>query len=172
MPTKPPSDRTRAKGVNPTHLTPGTVGAPSDHQNTQNEPNFHPGHDPIMQNEPNSRIPMVPPNHIYAKRTQSQPRWTCGGSKNAKRTQFTLANQPTPLAKGQSRRAGEPNFRRNPQYTFYNLQYTIPWPPLPAYHAERSEVPMHIREPNLPSRPQSTNRQPDWTYRLTVGIMP
>ena len=119
MPNKPPSDRTRAAGVPPTHLTPGTVGAPSDHpKNTKRtqsatpttkkcETNpIPPGKQPIAnsqkllftkrtqfthtatcptpkkRNEPNFSLPSIPPPPIYAKRTQSQPRRTCGGQKN------------------------------------------------------------------------------------------
>ena len=72
-------------------------------QNTQNEPNFHPAHDPILrnepnlvplppqnpQNEPNSRTPGVQPPPISPKRTQSQPG---PQPKYAKQTQFTVAH--------------------------------------------------------------------------------
>ena len=54
----------------------------------RNEPNLAPPASPIMRNEPNSSIPSVQPPDIYAKRTQFQPRRTCGGPKNTKRTQF------------------------------------------------------------------------------------
>ncbi len=90
MPTKPPSDRTRAKGVLPS-------------------PEFWiltSGFSPKMQNEPNSSIPGVPPPRPHpknTKRTQSHP------DKYAKRTQSQPANSQSPKAKSQKMR-NEPNF--------------------------------------------------------------
>ena len=44
-------------------------------------------HDPNSRNEPNPSTPSTRPHTNYAKRTQFQPRQTCGRPENVKRTQ-------------------------------------------------------------------------------------
>jgi len=73
MPNKPPSDRTRAKGGPPTHITSGTVGGALRPSKIRNEPNFTrngPGETPKMRNEPNLPLPQPGPRSKYTKRTQ------------------------------------------------------------------------------------------------------
>jgi len=51
---------------------------------------------------------------------------------------------------GYQKMRNEPNFRRNPHSTFYNIQYTIPWPnfsipsvPPPPIYAKQTQLPPH-----------------------------
>ena len=68
-----------------------------------------------MQNEPNSRIPGVPPPPLSAKRTQSQPRRTCGGPKNRN------------ACRVEAERRRKPNFQQtNIHSTIYNIQSNGP----------------------------------------------
>ena len=107
MSTKPPSDRMRVTDVPPTHLTPGTVGAP---RKTRNEPDLRTA----------GVLPAFPHTH-YAKRTQStyaprpkstkrtqfHPQRTCGRPKNTKRTQF-ITLPPFPGTKNAKRTQSQP----------------------------------------------------------------
>ena len=98
-----------------------------------------------MRNEPNSSIPSALPPLVSAKRTQSQPRRTRGRRKirnepNPRCGHFTKRTQFAPTAAPIVR--NKPNFRRNPQYTFYNIQYAIPWPNLPSHRHNPFEHPL------------------------------
>ena len=97
VPTKPTSDRTRAKGVHPMinrHFQCGMRATtqkcetnpisraphPANRQKTRNEPNLTPAQDLIMQNEPNL-LPQPPgPQPKNTKRTQLPYRWRLAGS--------------------------------------------------------------------------------------------
>ena len=92
---------------------------------TQNKPNsrtaaiLSPFPAPIMRNEPNLHLPQLGQRSKYAKRTQSQPRRTCGGPKIRNEPNFTLPHakyakrtqsQPQRTCGSQKMR-NEPNFR-------------------------------------------------------------
>jgi hypothetical protein len=90
-----PIKTTHAKGVPPLYLTPTEVGETPTTPKMQNEPNFSrtgPVENQKMRNKPNSRIPGVPPPHIFAKRTQFHPAADLWKTKNAKRTQSQPGN--------------------------------------------------------------------------------
>ncbi len=68
-----PIIKTHAKGVPPLYLTPTEVGALRPRPKNAKRTQSHPRGTPILRNEPNLRIPGVPPTPISAKRTQSTP---------------------------------------------------------------------------------------------------
>jgi len=129
VPIQPPSDRTCARGEPPS-------------------PDFWlltSGFSPIIRNEPNSRIPSVPPPHIYAKRTQfTVPPASCRPYSTPIRKTNPIPVRARPGAPGCPYRTkrtqfpprqtcGEPkNAKRtqsqtiNIRYAFYNIQSPCP----------------------------------------------
>ncbi len=108
-------------------------------------------HPAKMQNEPNKETQAagLPPLYLTptevgdtptAKKMRNEPNlppWpSCPTPKYAKRTQSQPSSQPTPLAEGQSRFIGKPNFQPPiyyPQSTIYNIQSPGPIPKKPPF---------------------------------------
>ncbi len=126
-----------------TPACPGSRRAPKNAKRTQS----HKPNRQNMQNEPNLRLPQLAPRSKYAKRTQSTPgQQPIANSQKllfTKRTQFTPPPpRPTPQlceTNPISRRRGPVEAKKRetnpiyptiykPQYTIYNIQYTIPCP--------------------------------------------
>ncbi len=164
------SDRTQAAGLPPVvnpGLSAGALPQPKPTKRTQfhrptdpnmrNKPNSSLAHDPNMRNEPNSRIPGVQPPPISAKRTQFQPRRTCGRPKNMKRTQFQYTKCPTapclcktnPISARpcHSREGGNPESTNNEPQTTNQLCETNPICPTatdpPTQKCETNPIPAY-----------------------------
>jgi len=143
--TKSPSDRTLAAGGPPTHLTPGTVGAPSRHPKMQNEPNFHRAQISNFRSPPIRRGVFRKTNPILIYQVSNHPPFRRNEPNSSpansqkllftKRTQFTPGKQP--IAKGQQL------FCRNEP----NL--SLPQPGLRSICAKRTQfTPPHGHPPN------------------------
>ena len=115
--------------------------------NAQNEPNFPHAHHPPTQkcetnpipslsfprkrestncfsrNEPNFRIPSVPPPHIHAKRTQSHQ---IERPPQAGLLHLTPVFQPG--IPHDTKKRNEPNFRRDPQSMDVRSRHAVPLP--------------------------------------------
>ncbi len=134
----------RTPGVQPPPISAKrTLKANARHRraSTYLTPVFQPGssHNQKERNEPNPGTHSVPPPN-YAKRTQSQPRRTCGGPKKPKRTQ-SQPGQPPKCAK--RNKPNKDNARCNRAAPIFN----------PHGSGGYAHDPKIRNEPNLPPQP-------------------
>ena len=118
MPKKPPSDRTRAKGVPLTHLTPGTVGAPSDYQKKRNEPNSTPATTQNCKTNPISARQFCETNPICPRsgsaedeKNETNPISRVLRSANSQKCETNPIYEPR-TTNYEPKLLNEPNFRR------------------------------------------------------------
>ncbi len=126
-----------------------TCGGPKK----RNEPNLIPAN---LRNEPNLGLaphysPFTAHHSLFYENEPNSPPANSRNEPNfgPSAPLFTIHRSLFTISRN------EPNFRRNPQSTFYNLQYTIP--PRPPNHAKRTQfaprpafaVPKTRNEPNL-----------------------